>query len=161
MWSGYPLYVAVTLQRHPGESLGNATAVDRAKTADTYTSADVERLLAAVRTAPCSRCSTPAFDPSTVITNRGGLCEACFLSDLKAEFAGAAEAERQEVAARDHLMRRRGMVVRVSAWVHPQGGGDDYQVDWYLAARPTPERVKDLLRNEGSRRLDDYEIITL
>src|SRR5436309_3149292 len=59
----YPLQIRVSLHRHGGERLGNACAVDRTKTASTYTKEDVERLLTAVRVLPCSRCSKPAFDP--------------------------------------------------------------------------------------------------
>jgi hypothetical protein len=161
MYPSYPLQVSVTLHRRPGESLGKAYAVDRTKTAVTYSDADVKRLLAGIGTGRCSRCSTPAFDPATVETNRSGLCEACFVSKLESEFAASEEAEQQAIAASDRRMKQEGMVVRVSGWVHPQGGGDDYQVDWYLDAHPTPEQVGLVLRKRGSSRLDDYQIITL
>jgi hypothetical protein len=161
MYPPYPLQITVKLHRHPAEWLGQAYAVDRAKTAATYTNADVERLLAGIRTRPCRRCSTPAFDPATVDTNRGGLCEACFLSDLDAEFAKAEAAERKQLTACDRRMKRKGMVVRVSAWVHPQGGGDDYQVDWYVNALPSAKQVRAVLRQQRSSRVDDYDIITL
>src|SRR5262249_10316775 len=93
MYPGYPLQIRVTLRRKPGESLGDAYAVDRSKTADTATEADVARLLEPVRIIPCRRCAAPAFDPDTIETNRAWLCESCFLQDLEVEFAKAQEAE--------------------------------------------------------------------
>jgi hypothetical protein len=161
MYPAYPLQITVTLHRHPGEYLGQAHACDRTKTADTYTDASVERLLASVRISPCPRCSAPAFDPATIETNRGGLCEACFLGDLKAEWAEEEEAEQRKIADRDRRMKRKGMAVRVTAWIHSADGGDDYQVDWYFRACPTPRRLRTLLLKERSAITDDYCIITL
>ena len=161
MHPGYPLQLSVTLHGQSGSPLGDAHVADPSKTSSTYTAASVRRLLDTVRVTPCPRCATPAFDPTTIQTNRGGLCEACFLSQLKAEWAVAAEAERQKLADRDRCMKYKGMVVRVTAWVHPEHGGDDYQLDWYLDAHPTPAKVGALLRSEGSSCLDDYQIITL
>ncbi len=158
---GYPLQVQVTLHKRPGEWLGMAYLVDRGKTAATYSDADVERLLAGVRTTHCPRCSGPAFDPATVETNRGGLCEACFLECLEAEMAAAELADRQETAARDRREKEAGMAFRARGWVHPRCGGDDYQVDWYFQARPSPEQVAALLEGQGSAVLDDYEIVAL
>lgn len=157
----YPLQVTVALRRHTGESLGVAYAVDRTKNGQTYTEADVEWLLASVRVTACRRCADPAFDPRTIETNRAGLCESCFVADLNAELAKALESERRELLARDQRMKAQGMAVRVSAWVHPSSGGDDYQIDWYLEAPPTPRQIRDTLRDEGSSVLDDYQIVTL
>jgi antirestriction protein ArdC len=161
MVPGYPLQLTVTLHRHPGESLGQAFPADRTKTADTYRDADVKRLLAGIRTAPCPRCSTPAFDPATVGTNRAGLCEGCCLGDLNAKSAAAWDAEQRRMAERDARMKRKGMTVRVTAWIHPADGGDDYQADWYFKTRPTTRMVETLLRRKRSACLDDYQIIIL
>lgn len=159
-YARYPLQVEVKLQHH-GEHLGVAFAVDRAQVAETYTDADVERLLAGVRIAPCHRCAAPAFDPESVDTNRDGLCETCFMEGLQASISRAEEADRRAIADRDRRMKREGKKVRVSAWVHPEGGGDDYPVDWYLDDHPEPDQVKGWLRERHSSRLDDYEIVVL
>lgn len=161
MYDRYPLQVTVRLLRHPGDQLGDAYAVDRELTAQTYSDTHVRSLLDAVRVAPCTRCATPAFDSATVETNRGGLCEACFLGDLRAELAEAQKAEQRALAARDRRMKREGMAVRVTAWIHPEAGGDDYEIDWYFKTRPTRKQVADLLRQRGSACLDDYQIIPL
>jgi hypothetical protein len=58
-------------------------------------------------------------------------------------------------------MKQQGMTVRVTAWVHPDGLGDDYQVDWYFADPPTAAYLRKLLRAEGSTITDDYQITTL
>lgn len=157
---GYPLQLQVTLE-HGGRSLGVAYAVDRTKGADTYADADIEALLTGIRILPCNRCAAPAFDPESIDTNRAGLCESCFLEDLESAFARAAEAEQQELADRDRRMKQEGMKVRVSAWVHPEEGGDDYPLDWYLETQPTPEQVREMLRDQHSGLLDDFQIITL
>jgi hypothetical protein len=161
MYPGYPLQIRVTLRRKPGESLGDAYAVNRSKTAATATEADAARLLEHIRIIPCRRCAAPSFDPNTIETNRAGLCESCFLRDLEAGFAEAQEAERQELAERDRRRKADGMMFRVSAWVHPEAGGADYPVDWYFAAAPTDEQVRILLREAGSAVLGDYRIIAL
>jgi hypothetical protein len=161
IYAPYPLQVEVRLLRQAGAPLGTAHAVNRDLTAATATDADVCALLSAVRTTPCTRCSEPAFDPTTVDTNRGGLCESCFVAELDASFARLAEVERQRLAERDRRLKAKGMTVRVTAWVHPAAGGDDYQADWYFEARPTPGQIRSLLRDEGSSVLDDFEIVTL
>lgn len=160
MYPGYPLQLSVTLHGPSGELLGGAHTVDRAKTAKTCTDATVRRLLSTVRISPCSECSAPAFDPATVETNRGGLCEPCFLKRLQAEWDAEIEAEHSKIAARDRRMKQSGKTARLTAWIHPKSG-DDYQVDWYLDTYPTPQEVAGLLREAGSICLDDYQIIAL
>lgn len=161
MYKHYPLQVEVTLLRDDGTSLGSAHAQNPEKTAPTATDADVRRLLDAVRIVACHRCAAPAFDPATIQTNRAGLCESCFLNDLKRDLAKAVDAERKEIAARDRARKKSGDMVRISAWVHPENGGDDYQVDWYCKSYPSPEQVRCLLLGMNSRVCDDYQIISL
>ncbi len=161
MYRGHPLQISVTMRRHSGEKLAEACVSNCEKTAATYTEADARQLLGRVRVQPCSRCSAPAFNPTTVETNRGGLCEACFLADLEAELEKDQEAERQKIAARDKRMKNKGFTARVTAWVHPEEGGDDCQMDWYFKQRPLPEQIQLLLLEEGSEILDDFEIIEI
>ncbi|WP_437186537.1 hypothetical protein SH668x_003691 [Planctomicrobium sp. SH668] len=160
MYPRYPLQVEARLRNAAGTPLGKACAVNRSLTAETATDADVSALLSTIRTMPCIRCSGPAFNPTTVDTNRGGLCESCFVADLDAELARFSERERRKLAKQDCRMKAKGMRVRVSVWVHP-AVGDDYQADWYFPAQPTPAQLQRRLRDEGSELLDDYQIITL
>lgn len=157
----YPLQIGVRLCRRSGECLSEAHAADCTKDGSTYTDADVERLLAAVRILPCPKCSKPAFDPATVETNRDGLCELCFLAKIEAEWADEDKAIKQAIASRDRRMKAKGMAVRVSGWVHPEDGGDDYVVNWYFAAAPTANQVRMLLCKEGSEVTDDYHVVRL
>ena len=53
------------------------------------------------------------------------------------------------------------LTFRVSAWVHPEQGGDDDLVDFYFAAAPTDEQIRALLREAGSAVLDDYWVVPL
>jgi hypothetical protein len=159
MYPGYPLQVGVTLKLNSG-SAGWAKVVDRTLNAKTATEADVSRLFASVRTASCNRCSAPAFDPTTVETNRNGLCETCFISDLEVELAKEQEAELRQIAQRDNQMKAKGMKYRVAAWIHSDDG-DDCQFDWYCSNKPTSANVKRRLRELGSVILDDWQLITL
>jgi hypothetical protein len=160
MYPGYPLQVQVTLKLKSGDSAGSAIVVDHTLNAKTATQADVKRLLASVRVAPCTRCTTPAFDPSTVETNRNGLCETCFMSVLDAKWAKEQEAELRRIAKRDSRMKAKGMKCRVAAWIHPDDG-DDYQVDWYCPKKPTSADVQRRLRKLGSVILDDWQLVSL
>jgi hypothetical protein len=160
MYPGYPLQLTVNIQQN-GELLeGNATVADSSLHAKTATPADVTRLLATVRTMPCTRCSAVAFDPNTVKTNRGGLCESCFVADLNAELAEELAIENCRIAQRDKRMKCKGMKYRVVAWVHPDEG-DDYCVEWYSASKPMRQSVRAYLKQQRSAVLDDFEIVTL
>ncbi|MEJ7590672.1 MAG: hypothetical protein WKF77_03930 [Planctomycetaceae bacterium] len=161
MYKNHALQVEVALMRDDGTSLGSAYAENPDTTAQKATDADVRRLLDAVRIVACHRCSAPAFDPSTIQTNRAGLCESCFRNDLKVDLAKAEEAERKIIAARDRARKKSGDTVRITARVHPANGGDDYQVDWYCKSYPSPEHVRSLLLQMNSRVCDDYQIIKL
>jgi len=159
-YPGYPLQVQIILTGKAGENLGKAFIVNRRLTVKTATEAAVRDLLAKVRTKSCGRCGTLAFDPTTVDTNRNGLCEGCFLGDLEAEWAKEAEAECRKTARHRQAMKAKGMSFHAIAWVHPNDG-DDYQVDWFFLARPTAPQIRGLLREEGPTILDDFEIIAL
>lgn len=160
MYPGYPLQVQVTFRQKDGQSGGAAYAVDRNLVAETAIDADVIRLLASVATIPCKRCSAVAFDASTIETNRAGLCERCFLDDLQANFDKSMEEERRLLKDRDNQMKAKGLRFRVTAWIHDDEG-DDSQVDWYFPVRPKEERIRALLRKEGSEILDDFQVIEL
>jgi len=110
---------------------------------------------------PCKRCSAPAFDPSTVKTNRGGLCEACFVGDLEAELAADEEEELKRLTERDRQMNRKGKKYRVTAWIHPVDGGDDYQVDWYFETRPTRKQIRSLVHAKRSSVADDFQVVAI
>lgn len=143
-----------------GQYLGEVHPTDRTRTASTYTDGDAERLLAGIQVTPCSRCSIPAFDPTSVQTNRGGLCETCFLADFRTELESEEEAERQKLVAQDCRMKNKGMAVRITASVHPDEG-DDSQLTWYLKKKPLPDQIRVALLDEGSTVLDDFDIIEL
>ncbi len=88
--------------RHPSLGLEDATE------------ADALALCSGVRSKPCPRCGKPAFDPATVATNRGGLCEACFLDDLNAELEEAQRRERAADDRKDKAMRKKGYKWKVA-----------------------------------------------
>ena len=135
--------------RHPSLSLEDATE------------ADALALCAGVKLKPCLRCGKPAFDPATVETNRGGLCEACFLDDLNAELEEAQKRERAADARKDKAMRKKGYAWKVVAWIHP-GAGDDRQLIVYCKGdKPSDSEISDRLKRSGSRILTDFSVNAL
>lgn len=160
IYRGYPLQLTVTLRTKQQINGGTAYAVNMSLTAQSVTDQDAVLLLEAVRIIPCGRCGQTAFDPTSVETNRRGLCEDCFLAELDAEFQQEHEMELLRLAEMDCQMKAHGMRFRVSAWVHDDAG-DDYQVDWYFKAQPRHSRIRRLLMLEGSEVLDDFEIMKL
>lgn len=126
---------------------------------DEVTPADLVAALDAVEPIPCSRCGAPAFNPETIETNRGGLCEDCFMADLDKEVAEITKKENDKIAKNDRRMLKRGFTHRVTAWVH--AGGDDYPMDIYYAAAPTPDEIVKELKRKRSRVLDDYTVTRL
>ena len=125
------------------------------------TKRDVLDLCKRVNIIPCKRCRKPAFDPSTVETNRAGLCEACFMSDLRVKYAIAEAAEQSGLAKRDASYLAAGFTHRVTVWVHPHQGGDDFLSDLYFREKPTPEMIRAEIDHLGTWDDSDYGIITL
>lgn len=156
MYPGHGLQIRVTLLNG-----GSAYIHDVEKPFDHSSEADVDRLLKQVRVIPCSRCGDHAFDPASVISNRNGLCEKCFLSDLDAEFAEAKAKEQAEITALNAKMLAEGYTHRVDAWIHPVAGGDDRQVSLYYIGKPSDRTVRRRLQMEGSSVLEDYVILPL
>lgn len=122
---------------------------------------DLNKLFDQVRLVKCSRCGKPAFDPMVCGTNRDGLCESCFIDDLNKEFQKVHEKERQKLAKLDAKRKAEGFTHRVSAWIHPSQGGDDYQVEIWFKRDPPQKEITDFLRKKKSSVLDDYQVLTL
>lgn len=118
----------------------------------------VVRMTDSVQVIACPRCRAPAFDPSSVDTNRDGLCEACFMSDLNEQFAAAKRLEAATEKAMDARWMADGYRYKVVAWVHPLKGGDDYAIVRYFKRRPRASVIASHLRRIGSAVTDDYEI---
>ena len=114
-------------------------------------------LLETVRVAPCSRAG-PSIRPIQVETNRGGLCETCFDSDLRLELAHRRRSRASAHRRTRQQMKANGMKYRVSAWIHPDDG-DDYEIDWYVSSKPTTAEIRRRLSHEGSAVLNDWQLI--
>ena len=132
--------------RHPSLGLADATE------------ADALALCSGVNLQPCSRCGQPAFDPATVETNRGGLCEACFLDDLNAELAEAQKREQAADVRKDKAMRKKGYTWKVVAWIHPAAGDDRQLILYCKGDKPADSEISDRLKRSGSRILDDFKV---
>jgi hypothetical protein len=163
MYQGYPFQIQVCMGNaktpHCG---GNIILHDRALNNETYAEADIQRLLDTVQIQPCknSGCENPAFHPSHE-SNRAGECEHCFMTKLNAEFAAEQKKEEAKITRRDKQMKKKGMVARVEAWVHPKQGGDDYMMDIYYSSQPSNAEIETALRQKGSAVLNDFRVVTL
>ena len=125
------------------------------------TKSDVLDLCNRVNVISCKRCGRPAFDPASVETNRAGLCESCFMSDLRARFAVADAAEQSALAKKDAAKLALGFTHRVSVWVHPHKGGDDRLLDLYFRGKPTSYEIRAEARSIGTLDESDYGITEL
>lgn len=155
MYHNYGLQVLIEMRGG-----GHVIVLDRATRFENATPADVERLFNTVHICQCKRCGNPAFDPRSVETNRSGLCEACFMQDLKKDIEKATRAEADKLARLDAERKKSGFTHRVSAWIHPDDGSDIHIERWFKSA-PTEAQVKALLKREGSTVLDDYQVIPI
>ncbi|MCK9987743.1 MAG: hypothetical protein AzoDbin1_04215 [Azoarcus sp.] len=156
MYPGYGLQV--TVQMKDG---GNVIKHRKDVIWEQATESQVIEFTESIGVCSCSRCGKPAFDPATCDTNRAGLCEHCFLSDLDAQHKKSKAKEEQKLKRRDAAKKRQGFTHRVTAWVHPEAGGDDYMVDLYCKGKPSAAQIKAELKKSGSRVLDDYQILEL
>lgn len=120
---------------------------------------DAIRLLNQLAVEPCEKCSAPhIFNPDG---NREHQCEVCFIARLNLEIDALGKAEEEAQGERDRARKDEGYTHRVSAWVHPKGGGDDFKLEIYYGRAPRVRNIKDILRRRGSRVLTDYEIVIL
>lgn len=158
MYKGYGLQVEVNI-------LGSRRYFnEKATSFETATEADVARLASQVKVCSCVRCNGPAVmdDPSVHPKySSKGLCPKCLTADFEAEFAKeqAKEAKREE--AEDKKMVSKGYNFKTVAWIHPAGGGDDYQIVLYSVKAPTPAEMTKTLRARRSRVTDDYTTAAL
>ena len=120
---------------------------------------DLNALFDKVKVVKCSRCGKPAFDQTAMDTNRGGLCESCFISDLDEQFKKEVEKEDAKVANLDAKYKKKGCKFRVTAWIHAAGGDTAIEI-WY-AEKPSTAKVQADLRKKGSRVLNDFAVIEL
>jgi len=154
MYPNYGLQVELRIEA----TGGTAHLLNRSLPFAEATEADFNAMVAQARIVPCPRCQSPAFDPTTAGTNRNGLCETCFLADLKAESAAARVREEESLRKMDTKMRRKGMTHCVDAWIHPSAGGDDYQMQLYVRGEPSEGLIQKELKRAGSSVRTDYAV---
>lgn len=140
-------------------SCHNSIHGGRDLTVETATRGDVQRLLDTVlKPAQCARCKvTYLFDPKS---NRGTLCEKCWMEDWQKGVDALMEKERRKVARKDANMLKKGYTHRITAWVHPTRG-DDYAVDMYTKGQPSADYIRREIKKMGSRVDDDYSVTAL
>jgi hypothetical protein len=140
---------------------GRASIIDKGLLLENAKVEDLQRMLDQVGIVSCKKCGKPAFDTATVNTNRDGECEACFMERLNAECAKATEKENKRFAKLDEKHKKQGFTHRVDAWIHPEAGGDDRQVSFYVKGEPTNELIQKQLKKSRSSKLDDYMVVEL
>lgn len=156
MYPGYGFQIMVTMEPNGG----SGSLINKPLAFEKATESDVRTLLDGVRITPCRKCGKPAFDPTSISTNRASKCEACFIAELNAEFAQATERENRKLQRLDIKYKGQGYTHRVDAWIHPVRGGDDRQISFYMVD-PNEKQIKAEIKKSGSGVLDDYKIIPL
>jgi hypothetical protein len=69
------------------------------------------------------------------------------------------EARREkERITRETKLFADGFRWKLTAWIHPEAGGDDYMLVQYSTHRPSDAKVKTMLKRRRSAVLDDYRI---
>jgi hypothetical protein len=117
---------------------------------------DVQSLLDGMTRKPCAACRHDHLYNDK--SNRGDLCEICWMTKWRAEFDQAQAAEREEREKTDAKMKEQGFTHRVTAWVHPHSqGGDDYQIDIYFKGLPQKEMIRQELKCHKSDVLDYHD----
>lgn len=147
MYPGYGLQVGIT------SSVGTIYNHDKKVPFEKATKADFKRL-STVHLAKCSRCSGVCIDHTKHDTNRAGLCETCFISDLNAKCALEQSKEDKRIEREEKRMRAKGFTHRVNAWVH--AGGDDYEMVIYSKGEMPEKEIVKRLKAKGSRILNDF-----
>lgn len=155
MYPNYGLQVEIVI-----EGGGKAYLIDKTVMFASASEADLNRLFDKVEIVPCKHCGKPAFDPSSIDTNRQGSCEACFLKELQKEFDKETAKAQKKLAALDAKRRAEGFTHRVEAWIHPEQG-EDRQLSIWFKGNPTPESIKKELVKAHSVVFDDYSIVKL
>lgn len=158
MYAGYGLQLSVRLPEMV-KAISSAS-VHSDRLVEICTADDARSMVDAVNLIPCKHCGEPAFDPTTVRTNRDGACESCFLAELNAEWEKADAKEKQREARADAKYKKKGFTHKTIAWVHPPHG-DDFALVMYHPAQPTEQEITAALRRRKSRILDDYKTTEL
>jgi hypothetical protein len=105
---------------------------------------------------PCA-CGNPRLRSNLAETNRGELCEICFLTKLNDEWEEATKKEKEEMELQDADMKEKGYTHKIVAWIH--GGGDDKCVDVYFTGCPAKKDIEKVL--EDSIVKNDYKLYAL
>lgn len=156
MYQGHGLQLTIDI-----EGGGQAIIHNRDLKFEDATELDALALCQQIKIIPCKCCGKPAFDPSTIITNREGKCEACWMDEWRKGWDAIQKKEAAKLLRNDRKQLKLGYTHRISAWIHPAQGGDDYQVDYYVEGKPSKTKIQSILKKEGSRVLDDYQVFSL
>lgn len=149
MYPGYGLQIQVKL---PGD-LGDVTVHTKRVTFEDASIDDVNALLRSVRLVKCA-CGNPAFAPETCSV-RAGRCVPCLAQEGRELAEKLAEKEARKLRRQDAKHKAEGYTHRVDAWIHPDGGGDDYEVRFWMK-NPTKDNIQAVLKKQGSVQLNDY-----
>lgn len=124
------------------------------------TAADVQDMLdTGLTLQACESCGVQYLF-NELHNHRGQKCKKCHETECRAELEKALEREAAVERKHDARMKKQGYTHKVNAWIHP-ARGDDHEVSYYFVGKPSDEKVKTLLRKEGSQILTDYEVIAL
>lgn len=154
MNNGYPLQLTVTLANGGRLIVSDPTSNVTYKTA---TEGAMRALLDLVKVCDCNRCQAPAFAASHERPTRDGLCEKCFMGDLRKDLDAKQAKEEAAAEKRFAKAKKAGFTHVVIAWVHP-AAGDDRCVEITCRGEPTQKQIRAELKKLGSEVLDDFTV---
>jgi hypothetical protein len=79
----------------------------------------------------------------------------------RAEFEQIMAEEQEQERQRDAQHKAEGFTHKVSAWIHPEGGGDDAQLTMYAKGKPEHDQIVATLKQHGSAVTNDYAVVEL
>jgi hypothetical protein len=157
MTPNYGLQCQVTIP----DGGGSAYLHDKTLKFENAQLADLETMLGRVKVCKCEKCGKPAFDPSSVQTNRSGGCEACFMEALNKKYEQSMAREKAKRRKLDEQRKAQGFTHKVEAWVHPEAGGSDYEIVLFAKSLPTAALIQKELKKRRSAVMDDYVVSAL
>lgn len=150
----YPLQLTVTLANGGCLIVSDPTSN---VTYQTATESAMQSLLDLVKVGDCKRCHAPAFATSNERPTRDGLCEQCFMGDLRKELDAKQAMEEAAATKRFAKAKKAGFTHVVIAWVHPTDG-DDRCVEITFRGEPTKKQISAEFKKLGSEVLDDFAV---
>jgi hypothetical protein len=154
MHNGYPIQVKVTIAAH--RQTGGIFLRKKGVTVQTAAENDVAELLDQVKIGKCSCCNGPRLI-DVEQTNRGQLCENCFMAELDAECDKDRQREAQQFAKECAKQKAAGFTHHITFSVYD--GGSDRVYTMFTTG--SEESVKKMIAKKYRGQIDFGKFVQL